>query len=265
MSAPGQTGALSWTEAGDTSARVLLLIHALGADRQMWEAQLPALAEIRRVVMVDLPGHGTSTSLPGPYTVRDLGEDVLDIATTAGADQFDLCGMSLGGLISLWMAAHAQDRVLSLVASNTAARIGSGEIWQARIDAVAEGGMAAVSEAALGRFFTPELASADPGTFERSARTLLATDPDAYMSCCAALRDADLRELVEAIHCPTLVIGGSHDISTPPEESVWLNDHIEGSKLVILEGAPHFSNLEQPETWTKAVAAFLTEQGAVTS
>ena len=82
------------------------------------------------------------------------------------------------------------------------------------------------------------------------------------MACCAALRDADLRELVEAIRCPTLVIGGSDDISTPPDESVWLQEHIEGSSIHILDGAPHFANLEQPEAWTDAVTGFLSEQGA---
>ena len=153
----------------------------------------------------------------GPYTIRDLGEDILDVATTAGADEFDLCGMSLGGLISLWMAGHSPERVMSLIASNTAARIGSEEIWQARIDAVTEGGMEAVSEQALARFFTSSFASEHPEVFDRTSRALLATDPGGYAACCAALRDADLRELVEAIRCPTLVIGGSEDISTPPD------------------------------------------------
>jgi 3-oxoadipate enol-lactonase len=237
------------------------MIHALGADRQMWEPQVPALARTRRVLLIDLPGHGTSTAAEGPYTVSELGEDILDLADSAGAGSFDLCGISLGGLISLWMAAHAPDRVDSLVASNTAARIGSEEIWQARIDAVSEGGMEAISEAALGRFFTDGFAAARPDVYERTKATLLGTDPTGYVACCAALRDADLRELVEAIHCPTLVIGGSADVSTPPDEAKWLHDHIEGSRLVILDGAPHFANLEQPEEWSAVVAGFLAAQG----
>ena len=217
---------------------------------------------MRRVVTVDLPGHGNSVAGPGPYTIRALGEDILDIATTAGILQFDLCGMSLGGVISLWMAAHSPDRVMSLVASNTSARVGSEEIWQARIDAVTDGGMEAVSEQALARFFTSSFASEQPDVFARTSRSLLATDPGGYAACCAALRDADLRELVEAIRCPTLVIGGGEDISTPPEQSVWLHEHIPGSTLHILEGAPHFANLEQPQAWTEVVARFLAEQGA---
>jgi 3-oxoadipate enol-lactonase len=235
------------------------MVHALGADRQMWEPHVPELARNRRVLLVDLPGHGTSTALEGPFTVRQLGEDILDVATAAGAESFDLCGMSLGGLISLWMAAHAPDRVDALIASNTAARIGSEEIWQARIDSVAGGGIEAISEAALGRFFTSGFAAAKPDVYERTKATLLGTDPDAYMACCAALRDADLRELVEAIRCPTLVIGGGADISTPPDEANWLHDHIEGSRLAILDGAPHFANVEQPEEWGNLVTGFLDE------
>ena len=260
MTTSGRTGTLTWYTVGDESRRPLVMIHALGADSEMWDAQLPDLSSMRRVVMVDLPGHGNSVAGPGPYTIRDLGEDVVDVATTAGATEFDLCGMSLGGLISLWIAGHSPERVMSLTASNTAARIGSEEIWQARIDAIADGGMGAVSEPALGRFFTPGFAAEHPDVFDRTARTLLATDPDGYMACCAALRDADLRELVEAIRCPTLVLGGSQDVSTPPDESVWLHEHIDGSTMHLLEGAPHLANLEQPEAWTGVVTAFLAGQ-----
>jgi 3-oxoadipate enol-lactonase len=260
MTTSGRTGTLTWYTVGEASARPMVLVHALGADSEMWEPQLPELSAMRRVVMVDLPGHGNSVAGPGPYTIRDLGEDILDVATTAGAGEFDLCGMSLGGLISIWIAGHSPERVMSLIASNTAARIGSEEIWQARIDAVTEGGMGAVSEQALGRFFTSSFASERSDLFDRTSRTLLATDPGGYAACCAALRDADLRELVEAIRCPTLVIGGTEDISTPPEESMWLQEHIHGSTLHILEGAPHFSNLEQPEAWMETVKRFLAEQ-----
>jgi 3-oxoadipate enol-lactonase len=261
MTTSGRTGTLTWYTVGEESARPLVLVHALGADSEMWDPQLPELSAMRRVVMVDLPGHGNSIAGPGPYTIRDLGEDVLDVATTAGAGEFDLCGMSLGGLISLWIAGHSPERVMSLVASNTAARIGSEEIWQARIDAVAGGGIEAVSDQALARFFTSSFATEHPDVFEPTSRALLATDPGGYAACCAALRDADLRELVEAIRCPTLVIGGTADISTPLDESVWLHDHIEGSTLHILDGAPHLSNLEQPEAWTEAAKRFLAAQG----
>ncbi|HEU4916471.1 MAG TPA: 3-oxoadipate enol-lactonase [Acidimicrobiia bacterium] len=253
-------GALAWTEAGDPTSPPLLMIHALGADRRMWEPQIPELSRVRRVLLVDLPGHGTSIASPGPLTVSRLGDELIGVVDEAGADSFELCGMSLGGLISLWMAARVPDRVTALVASNTAARIGSEELWQARIDAVKEGGLEAISEQALGRFFTAAFAVHHPEVYRSTKETLLGTNPAAYIACCAALRDADLRELVEAIQCPTLVIGGGEDISTPPEQAEWLSEHIAGSRLVILEGAPHFANLERPEEWTSIVAEFLAER-----
>jgi len=253
----GRTGALDWTEAGGGSDRPLVLAHALGADRGLFAAQLPVLSVTRRVIQFDLPGHGASSASPGPYTIRDLGLDVLDIATAAGADTFDLCGLSLGGFITLWIGANAPDRVGSLIVSNTAARVGTEELWAARIDSVESGGMEAIREMALTRFFTPGLAATGHPAVERANLVLAATDPVGYAGCCAALRDADLRESVGAIRSPTLVIGADQDISTPPVDSRWLHENITGSKLRILDGAAHLSNLEQPEAWTAAVTAFL--------
>jgi 3-oxoadipate enol-lactonase len=256
----GRTGALDWSGAGAGPGRALLSIHALGADRGIWARQLPTLASGRRVILVDLPGHGASSARPGPYTIEDLGLDMLDIATAAGAEELDVCGLSLGGLIALWLAINAPDRVETLIVSNTAARIGSEELWSARIEAVETGGMEGIREMAVARFFTPEFASANPGAMEEAGRVLVATDPAGYAGCCAALRDADLRQSVEAIRCPTLILGGERDISTPPGEAIWLHEHILGSRLRVLEGAAHFSVVEQPGAWSDEVARFLKEE-----
>jgi len=253
----GRTGILDWSDAGGGTGRPLVMVHALGADRAMWSQQVPLLSSKRRVVLPDLPGHGASSAAAGHYTVEDLGLDVLDIATGAGLGEFDVCGVSLGGLIALWIGINAPDRARALVVSNTAARVGSEELWAARIEAVEVGGMEAVREAAVVRFFSPEHASARPATVAEATRTLLSVDPVGYAGCCAALRDADLRESVAAIRSPTLVIGGDRDIATPPEEAVWLHDHIPGSSLRVLEGAAHLSNLERPDDWTAEVAGFL--------
>jgi len=255
-----RTGELDWSEHGGGPGRPLLMVHALGADRGIWAPQVRDLSSERPVILVDLPGHGESAAGPGPYTVSDLGLDLLDVATAAGAEEIDLCGLSLGGLAALWMAANFPERVHGLVVSNSAARIGSEELWAARIEAVKTGGMESIREMAVARFFTPGFAAMGPDTVEHAARTFLATDPAGYIACCAALRDADLRRSVGAIRGPTLVIGGAEDISTPPAESVWLHEHIPGSRLRILPGAAHFSNLEQPETWTAEVDRFLRKE-----
>ena len=257
-----RTGKLDWAEHGGGPGRPLLMVHALGADRGIWAPQMRELSTGRRVILVDLPGHGESAAGPGPYAVADLGLDLFDVAAAAGAEEIDLCGLSFGGLAALWMAASFPERVHCLVVSNSAARIGSEELWAARIEAVETGGMESIREMAVARFFTPGFAAMSPETVEQTARTLLATDPGGYIACCAALRDADLRGSVASIPCPTLVIGGDEDISTPPAESAWLHEHIPGSRLRILAGAAHFSNLEQPERWTAAVDGFLREAAA---
>jgi 3-oxoadipate enol-lactonase len=209
------------------------------------------------VILLDLPGHGASLAAPGHYTVADLGLDVLDIAAAAGEAEFDLCGISLGALVALWVGINAPDRARALVVSNTAARVGSEELWAARIEAVETGGMEAVREAAVDRFFFPDHAIADPAMVAEATKVLLSVDPVGYIGCCAALKEADLRESVGSIRCPTLVIGGGRDIATPPGESVWLHDHIPGSTLRILDTAAHLSNLERPDDWTAEVAGFL--------
>lgn len=255
----GTTGALYWSDAGDGPHRPLLMVHALGADRRLWSAQLPLLSATRRVLTFDLPGHGSSQALPGPYSISDLGTDVIGLAGAAGLDEFDLCGISLGGLLGLWIGVNHHDRVGRLVVCNTAARVGTEESWQTRIDTVERAGMEGILEMALARFFTPGFPAAHPEVAAAAADTLLAIDPVGYLGCCAALRDADLRERVPAIRCPTLVIGSDQDISTPPEDASWLNEHIPGSRLKILEGAAHLSNIEQPEAWANEVTAFLAD------
>jgi len=252
----GRTGTLDWSDGGGGPGRPLVMVHALGADRDLWAQQVPALSSRRRVILLDLPGHGSSLAAPGHYTIADLGLDVLDIATAAGAGEFDLCGISLGALVALWVGINAPDRAKALVVSNTAARVGSEELWAARIAAVETGGMEAVRETAVDRFFSPEHASANPAMVAEATRVLLSVDPVGYIGCCAALKEADLRESVGSIRSPTLLIGGGRDIATPPGESVWLHDHIPESTLRIIEAA-HFSNLERPDDWTAEVAGFL--------
>jgi 3-oxoadipate enol-lactonase len=257
MSSSYRTGDLARQVSGMDAGRPLIMVHSLGVDSTMWTLQLEELSKIRRVLTVDLPGHGNSSATPGPYSIEDLGRDVLDVATDAGMSRFELCGISLGGLIGLWLAIHAPDRVLSLVVANTAARIGSADFWQDRIRAVEQGGMAVIRDQVVARFFTPEFAERDPETVARINRIFAGTDPVGYVACCAALRDDDLRSSVPSIRCPTLIVVGKADSATPPADSVWLSERIPESRLRILPEAAHLSNLEQPAAFTATVSDFL--------
>lgn len=252
-----RTGNLVWDAAGDPSEPGLVLVHSLGADSRMWEDQLSELGRYRRLVWVDLPGHGSSNANEGEYTIRDLALDIVDVARTAGLTRFDICGISLGGLISLWIASNLPERVETLVAANTAARIGTRESWSERIDAVLDGGMGAIREAVVPRFITTDLEQRRPEAFRNVYRMFDTIDPVGYAGCCAALRDADLRDSVERIDAPTLLIGGTEDIATPPETMEELHDSIGGSRLTLIEGAAHLSNVDQPERFNQAVVSAL--------
>jgi len=248
---------IAFAEQGPADAPPLLLLHALGSDHTLWDREAARLASSFRVLRPDLRGHGASEAPPGPYTLAELAGDVLAVADAAGVDRAHVCGLSLGGMLALWLGIHHPARVRSLVVANSAARIATREIWQARIDAVVQGGMAAVRQAALGRFFSAGFAARHPRIVARAGAVLDRTDPAGYTGCCAALRDADLGGLVSSITAPLLVITGGQDASTPPREGRWLKEQVPRAALVELEEAGHLGNLERPDAFADAIASFL--------
>lgn len=256
-----RTGELRRSEWGDPQLPGLVLIHSLGTDSTMWGPQLPALSARRRVVAVDLPGHGRSSAKPGDYRVEDLGGDVLEAASEAGLTSFDVCGISIGGLIGLWLGINAPGRVSRLIVCNAAARLGSEGLWSERIEAVLSGGMDSIREAVLPRWFAADFDRRYPRVLEEIEQVFDATDPVGYAGCCAALRDADLRPEVGRIDCPTLIIAGAEDIATPPEQAAWLGERIADGRVEVIPGAAHLSNLDQPEAFTRLVVEALDEPG----
>jgi 3-oxoadipate enol-lactonase len=224
----------------------------------MWDEQAAALGRSFRVVRYDTRGHGRSGPPAGPASLEQLGRDLLALLDHQGIARAHLCGLSLGGLTAQWLAIHHPERVGRLILANTAARIGTAEGWAARIAAVSAGGMAAVSEAVIGRFFSPAFRAAAPVAVARYAAMLEATDPAGYRACCAALRDADLRPTVDRITAPTLIIAGGLDAATTPAQADELHAAIPASRLVQIAGAAHLSNVEAPDRFSRAVAGFLS-------
>jgi 3-oxoadipate enol-lactonase len=253
-----RTGTLWWKEEGDRHRPALVMLHSLGTDSSMWSGQVPMLASTRHLILIDLPGHGRSTALPGPYRMAELGRSVLAVADDAGLGQFDVCGISLSGMIALWLAIEAGDRVASLVAANTAARIGTPEFWSERMRNTETVGMEGIRESVVPRFVTADFSRGRPEDYREMERVFVDIDPVGYVGCCAALRDADLRDSVGTIARPTLVIGGDEDVATPPEEARWLHEHIPASRLEIIPAASHLSNLDQPERFNRAVGSFFS-------
>ena len=250
---------IAWEARGPQEAPAIVLVHSLGSSRSAWAPQVAALQDRYRLVLVDLRGHGVSPSPPGPYAVAELAQDVIAAAASAGAASFHLCGISIGGLAALWTAVHRADVVRSIVAANTAARIGTPERWTARIDAIRAGGMGSICDAVVGLWFSPDFAATHPDWHASARDGFLATDPEGYIGCCRALAAADLRSEVESITVPSLIIGGSLDTATPPAGAEWLRDVITESRLAVIDGAAHLSNLDRPVEFTAHLAGFVDD------
>jgi len=240
---------------GGHGSAPMVLSNSLGTDHSLWEFQLAAFGREHAVWRYDTRGHGDSDKPPGDYSLARLGQDLVAIIDATGAGPVDLCGVSIGGLTALWVALHAPDRVRRLVLANTAARIGDAGMWSARIQTVRTEGVHALADATMTRWFTPEFRTARPDVVARFHATIAQANTEGYASCCAALRDADLRAIVPQVACPTLVVAGRHDAATPPAQGRWLAEQIAGARLVELDAA-HLSNVERADEFNAAVLNF---------
>jgi len=211
-------GELNYRLEGPVDAPVLVLSNSLGTDLHMWDAQVPAFSEHFRVLRYDTRGHGGSAVTPGPYSIEQLGQDVLGLVDSLGIDRFAFCGLSMGGLIGQWLGINAGERLTRLVICNTGAKIGTDEVWNERIDTVLEGGeqaMRDMRDASIARWFTPTFAEQQPLQTSRITQMIASTSPEGYAANCAAVRDADYREQLGAIRVPTLIVCGSKDPESP--------------------------------------------------
>ncbi len=249
---------LAYRVDGPADALPVVLSNSLGTDLRMWDPQLPALSKHLRVVRYDSRGHGRSDVPPGPYTIERLGRDLLALLDHLEIERAYVCGLSLGGMVALWLAAHHPHRVDRAVFANTAAKIGTAESWNVRIEAVREGGMPAIRDMVVTRFLSEAFRRRKPDVECWVGDMLEATPPEGYIASCAALRDADLSEVITTIRVPSLIIASALDEATPPTQSRELHTAILGSKLVVLDEAAHLSNLEQPDAFNCVVLGFLT-------
>jgi 3-oxoadipate enol-lactonase len=243
---------------GPTDKPVLLLSNSLGTDLTMWEPQLHRLGRQFRVLRYDTRGHGESAVTPGPYSIEQLGRDVIALLDALKIERAYFCGISMGGATGLWLATHAPQRFLKMVLSNTAARFGTPEMWQTRIDTVRKGGTASVAQTSTERWFTAPFRARAPGIVERMRQTLLRFNSDGYIACCMAIRDVDQRESIGNIRLPTLVIAGTQDVATPPADGRFLAQRIPQARYLEIDAA-HISNVEAPEIFSDAVLQFFNE------
>lgn len=225
---------------------VLVLGNSLGTSREVWAPQLPALARRFRLLRYELPGHGADQHQPppGPYRLDDLGTAVLSLLDEHGIGRACYCGISLGGMIGMWLAAQAPGRIASLCLCCTSAYMPPAEGWLERAARVRSAGMASITELALARWFTPEFTGSPQARL--AAAMLEATDPEAYAGCCEAIAAMDLRHEITSITAPTLIIAGDQDPAAPPPHAALIARRIPASRLVVIRGASHLANLQAP-------------------
>jgi 3-oxoadipate enol-lactonase len=241
---------------GADGAPVLMLSNSLGTNLHMWDKQVPALAKRFRVVRYDTRGHGKTDAPSYPYTLAMLGQDAIALMNALNLPKVRFCGLSMGGMIGMWLARNAASRVEQLVLSNTAAKFGLAEIWNQRIATVRATGMKAITGAVIERWFTKEFREKSSKEIDPIVEMLHTTKAEGYAGNCAAIRDVDQRWPIGGIKTPTLVIGGKQDPATPYEAAELIAKRIPGAKLIGLDAA-HLSNIEQPEAFTKALDGFL--------
>lgn len=252
-------GVLNYRLDGPEHAPVLVLSNSLGTDLHMWDTQVAAWSTHFRVLRYDTRGHGGSLVTEGPYCIEQLGRDVLALLDALDIQQAHFCGLSMGGLIGQWLGINAGERLKRLVLCNTAARIGTPETWNPRIEMVLREGAAAMQglrDASIERWFTPAFASIEPEQVTRITDMLAATSPKGYAANCGAVRDADFRDRLSEIKVPLLVVSGSADAVTPPSGGLFIQERVAGAEYAEFQAA-HLSNVEVGEPFSRRVADFL--------
>lgn len=242
---------------GPDHAPVLLLSNSLSSDLTMWDGQISAWSKRFRVVRYDQRGHGLTAAPEGPYSMERLGRDAIAVLDALGIGKAHWCGLSLGGMVGMWMLTHAPDRLDRVILSNTAAHMGPPDLWNGRIRTATRGGMEALADATITRWFTKGFIERAPGEIARMRRMILGTSVKGYQGCCAAIRDMDQRWSIRHAANPVLVLIGAHDPATTPAAGQLIHQRITASTAVTLNAA-HIGNVEDPDGFLRATLDFLS-------
>jgi 3-oxoadipate enol-lactonase/4-carboxymuconolactone decarboxylase len=245
-------------EDGNPHAPPLLLFGSLGSSTQMWDPQVPVLSARFRVMRVDLRGHGASPVPAGPYSLDDLVDDVEQVLSRLEVQRVDVAGLSLGGMVAMRLAARRPERVRRLALLCTSAYLPPAEEWRQRAEVVRADGTAGVADAVVGRWLTPQGAAAAPELVNQLLEMVRSTPAEGYAACCEAIADMDLRDQLGSIAAPTLLIAGAQDPATPPEHLQAVQQALGQAELLVLDGAAHLANMEQPEAVNAALVRHFT-------
>jgi 3-oxoadipate enol-lactonase len=243
---------------GPSDAPPLLLSGSLGSTLSMWGPQLSALSGRVRAIPFDHRGHGGSPVPPGPYTIAELGQDVLALMDHLGLERASYCGLSIGGMVGQWLAGNHPDRIDKLILVATSAHIGSPDPWLERAATVrAAGTIEVIADAVIARWFTPGWAADHRETVATYREMLVSTPVEGYAGCCEAISKLDVRAELARITAPTLVISGADDPAIPPPHQQAIADAVTGARLESISDAAHLPSVQHPERVNQLIAEHL--------
>lgn len=244
---------------GKPDGPTVIFINSLGTDLRIWDDVVPHFVDHYQVMRFDKRGHGLSDCPPAPYTIREMTLDLVGLMDTLALKRATIVGLSVGGMIAIDAAANFPERVIRVILSDTAPKIGTAERWNERINTVREHGIAHLGEAILDRWFTPSFAEDNPAAHHGFLNMLTRLPAEGYAGVCEAIRDADLTESAKMIAQDVLVLGGDQDASTPPDFVQEATSVIPNVRFQLIVGAGHLPCVEQPEKTASAILQFLKE------
>ncbi|HVN72633.1 MAG TPA: 3-oxoadipate enol-lactonase [Desulfomonilia bacterium] len=257
------TSNLFYSFDGPDYGDVIMFSNSLAADITMWDNQVHAFSQAGyRVLRYDSRGHGRSAAPEGPYSLDLLSSDAVGLMDVLGLEKVHFCGLSMGGMVGQMIGARYGKRLISLALSSTSAHISPRELWDERIKMVRSGGMAAVADATVDRWFTKPGQERIPTEVEKIRRIILSTPVEGYCACCAAIRDMDLRYSLNTISTKVLVLVGKDDQGTPVSAAQYIHDQIGSSEMIVIPEAAHFVNVEQANKFNEALLNFLEQVAA---
>ncbi|MBU1175906.1 MAG: 3-oxoadipate enol-lactonase [Alphaproteobacteria bacterium] len=246
---------------GPANGPALVLANSLGTDARIWDDFIDLMSGHHRILSYDKRGHGLSDTPEGDYALADHLEDLVGLLDHAGMQKPAVMGVSVGGLIAQGLAIAHPERVTALVLCDTAPRLGEATAWNDRIASVRAYGMEAISQSIMERWFSAGLFRQAPDALAGWRNLFVRTDPDGYCRTCATLRDTDLTAEIGDIACPTLVVCGGEDLSTPPDMVHASTAAIPGARFALIADAGHIPSIEQPQKLAELVTTFLKEAG----
>lgn len=241
---------------GDAAKPALIFSNSLGTNFKMWQAQIDFFQQDFFVICYDTRGHGASSAPQGPYSIDQLGQDVVNLLDHLNVEKAAFCGISMGGLTGQWLAIHRPERFNQVVVCNTAAKIGQEQAWNDRAALVREQGLQPIASTAASRWFTEPFIQSNATVVNNLQNDLAAGSAEGYASCCEALAKADVREQLKDITVPVLVVAGQQDPVTTVVDGQFMVERIANSQLFEIN-ASHISNVELPNEFNQAVKQFI--------